>query len=260
VVKETRRYFDLNNIVIFSFILIIFISFISNSFSENQSKTNLNNSKINQFPNSTQILANSKIKGNFFFLKDNDIFIPINFFSDNKNLIDNIIYEKDKNYLTVILNKPSFNENSLIIQIPRNILDSKTQDNKDKNFTVLINNKPSKYLEINNKSISKINLNSDDGSELIKNALNNTANRIISIKFDKDSKVIKILGTDLSENQRLVPKIQNSINNGFNFINPIIIITVFFIITVTIYLLYKNGKLKFVKTFKFKREGKNKKV
>ena len=27
--------------------------------------------------------------------------------------------------------------------------------------------------------------------ELIKNALNNTDNRIISIKFDKDSKVIK---------------------------------------------------------------------
>ena len=57
----------------------------------------------------------------------------------------------------MILNKPSFNENSLILQIPRDILDSKTQDNKDNNFTVLINNKPSKYLEINNKSISNIN-------------------------------------------------------------------------------------------------------
>ena len=103
MVKETRYYYDINNILIFSFILIIITDFINNSFSENQSKISLNNNnnnnKINQDSNSTQILANSKIKGNFFFIKDNDIFIPINFFSDNKNLIDNIIYEKDKNNL-----------------------------------------------------------------------------------------------------------------------------------------------------------------
>ena len=152
MVKETRYYYNINNILIFSFILIIITSFINNSFSENQSKISLNNdnnnNKINQDSNSTQILANSKIKGNFFYIKDNDLFIPINFFSNNKNLLNNIIYEKDKNQLTLILNQPSFNENSLILQIPRDILDSKTQDNKDNNFTVLVNDKPSKYLEI----------------------------------------------------------------------------------------------------------------
>ena len=96
MVKETRYYYDINNILIFSFILIIITSFINNSFSENQSKISLNNdnnnNKINQDSNSTQILANSKIKWNFFYINDNDLFIPINFFSNNKNLLNNIIY------------------------------------------------------------------------------------------------------------------------------------------------------------------------
>ena len=120
--------------------------------------------------------------------------------------------KKDKNQLTFILNQPSFNENSLILQIPRDILDSKTQDNKDNNFTVLVNDKPSKYLEINNKSTSSITLNSDKDIQVIKNALNNTDNRIISIKFDKDSKVIRILGIDLSGNQSKIPKIQKQLH------------------------------------------------
>ena len=140
------------------------------------------------------------------------MFFPINFFSNNKNLLNNIIYEKDKNQLTFILNQPSFNENSLILQIPRDILDSKTRDNKDNNFTVLVNDKPSKYLEINNKSTSSITLNSDKDIQVIKNALNNTDNRIISIKFDKDSKVIRILGMDLSGNQSKIPKIQKQLH------------------------------------------------
>ena len=216
MVKETRYYYDINNILIFSFILIIITSFINNSFSENQSKSSLNNdnnnNKINQDSNSTQILASSKIKGNFFYIKDNDLFFPINFFSNNKNLLNNIIYEKDKNQLTFILNQPSFNENSLILQIPRDILDSKTRDNKDNNFTVLVNDKPSKYVEINNNSTSSITLNSDKDIQVIKNALNNTDNRIISIKFDKDSKVIRILGMDLSGNQSKIPKIQKQLH------------------------------------------------
>jgi hypothetical protein len=255
VVKVTRYHYDINKILIFSFVLIIIISFINNSFSENQLKIGLNNSKINQDSSSTLILANSQLKGNFFFIKDNGFFIPINFFSNNKNMLNDIIYEKDKNHLTLILNQPSFNENSLILQIPRDILDSKTQDNKDNNFTVLVNDKPSKYIEINNKSTSGTILNYDEDIQDIKNALNNTNNRMISIKFDKDSKVIRISGMDLSANQSKIPKISNNINNGFNFNNTIIIIMIFLvIILVTIYLLYKNEKLNFEKTFKFKRE------
>ena len=255
MVKVTRYHYDINKILIFSFVLIIIISFINNSFSENQLKIGLNNSKINQDSSSTLILANSQLKGNFFFIKDNGFFIPINFFSNNKNLLNNIIYEKDKNHLTLILNQPSFNENSLILQIPREILDSKTQDNKDNNFTVLVNDKPSEYIEINNKSTPGTTINSDEDVQDIKNALNNTNNRIISIKFDKDSKVIRISGMDLSANQSKIPKISNNINNGFNFNNTIIIIMIFLvIILLTIYLLYKNDKFDLIKTFKFKRE------
>ena len=215
MVKVTRYHYDINKILIFSFVLIIIISFINNSFSENQLKIGLNNSKINQDSSSTLILANSQLKGNFFFIKDNGFFIPINFFSNNKNLLNNIIYEKDKNHLTLILNQPSFNENSLILQIPREILDSKTQDNKDNNFTVLVNDKPSEYIEINNKSTPGTTINSDEDVQDIKNALNNTNNRIISIKFDKDSKVIRILGMDLSGNQSKVPKIQKQLHIVF---------------------------------------------
>ena len=107
---------------------------------------------------------------------------------------------------------PFYIEGNLLIQIPRDILDSKKQDNKDNNFTVLINNKPSKYLEINNKTISDINLNPDVDIQDIKNALNNTDNRILSIKFDKDSKVIRISGVDLSANQSKMPKIQKQLH------------------------------------------------
>jgi hypothetical protein len=255
VTKGAKCYFEVNNILIFSFILIIAISFINNSFSENQSKPNLNDFKLNQFFNSTQTYTNSKLEGNFFLLKDNDIYIPINFYSNNKNIFNNAIYEKDKNHLTLILNHPVYNNNSLILQIPRNILDSKTKDDKDDKFTVLLNNKPSKYVEINNKSLSAINLNSIEDIQAIRNILNDTANRIISIKFDKDSKVIKISGTDQSENQSKIPKITNKINNEFSFINSIItIIIILTIAIITMFFLYKNGKLRFIKTFKFKRK------
>jgi hypothetical protein len=62
------------------------------------------------------------------------------------------------------------------------------------------------------------------------------------------------LGMDLSGNQSKIPNISHNTNNEVNFKNPIIIITIFLvIILITIYLLYKNKKINFIKTFKFKR-------
>ena len=75
-------------------------------------------------------------------------------------------FKRENKTIELFLN-PFNIDGNLLIQIPRDILDSKTQDNKDNNFTVLVNDKPSKYLEINNKSTSSITLNSDKDIQVI---------------------------------------------------------------------------------------------
>ncbi|HEY6536008.1 MAG TPA: hypothetical protein VIY08_09490, partial [Candidatus Nitrosocosmicus sp.] len=96
-------------------------------------------------------LSSKNLRGlnNFFYLKYNHVFIPINFVTE-KNTLNNIIYIKDKK-LILLLNPLIDNNNNLVIQIPRNILDSKTADNKDSNFTVLINNEATKFSELTDK-------------------------------------------------------------------------------------------------------------
>jgi hypothetical protein len=205
LVKVIKFYCDLKNILlILSFILLIIFTNISikNGFSDNQSILDLNLGKSKQNSITNQSFTNSNLqnlKSNFFYLKNNKLFVPINFYSEEKSILDNAIYVKEKNAIILILNPTKFNSNIIIVQIPRSIIDSKTPSNKDNKFTVLINDKPSKFLEITQKNESDKKLTLDNRT--INSFLNNTHNRELSIKFGKDAKVIEISGTDLSKNQ-----------------------------------------------------------
>src|SRR6185437_1964066 len=136
--------------IIFVLMIIFINSNIKNSFSMNISNQGINFSSGNQSLEIDQLSSkNLRELNNFFYLKYNHVFIPINFVTE-KNILNNIIYIKDKK-LILLLNPMIDNSNNLVIQIPRNILDSKTADNKDSNFTVLINNEATKFSELTDK-------------------------------------------------------------------------------------------------------------
>jgi hypothetical protein len=187
-------------------------------------------------------------KNKFFYLKTNNMLIPLNFFASYENLINNVVYEKEKNTLLLILNPINSNNNingSITIQLPRSVIDSKTQDNKDNNFTVLLDNKPSKYLELDDKKfLGKVS----DIENTVDNIVNNTNDRVLLIKFDKDTKVIKISGTDTSKNQN-----QIQIKNHPAVDETHFIIIIFFLIAtpLIIYLFYRKKKIG-LNFFKFK--------
>jgi hypothetical protein len=249
LVKVIKFYCDLKNILlILSFILLIIFTNISikNGFSDNQSILDLNLGKSKQNSITNQSFTNSNLqnlKSNFFYLKNNKLFVPINFYSEEKSILDNAIYVKEKNAIILILNPTKFNSNIIIVQIPRSIIDSKTPSNKDNKFTVLINDKPSKFLEITQKNESDKKLTLDNRT--INSFLNNTHNRELSIKFGKDAKVIEISGTDLSKNQNHTqPQ-----DNWFS-----ITISIFFIslsiLSIIIIFFYKRGRRGFLEIFK----------
>ena len=206
MVKVIKYYFNLKNIllIIVFFVLIIFINLnLNNSFPDILSKLNSNSNKLNQNIITNQSFTNSNIYGlnnNFFYLKTKGIFVPINFFTEEKNILDNVIYEKDRNSLTLILNPLNLDNNSIVIQIPRIILDSKTSDNKDSRFEVSVDDKPSKFSEITPTNDS----NSSAYNKTINSSFNDIPNRELSIGFGKDTKVIKISGADLSTTQKQI--------------------------------------------------------
>ena len=212
--KLTYFRFDLNILILLVFIVIAFFNFNEiNSFSENKldSHIDLDKSILPTFQNKNQDL----IKNRFFYLELNKMSIPINFFSIQDNLINNVIYEKDKNSLILILNPTNFNNNSLIIDLPRSIINAKNQDNKDNNFTVLLDNKSSKYLEIHDKkNLDKI-LNPIYNINTIGNTFDNANDRELLIQFDKDTKVIKIIGSNMSRDQNQIQIQQKSIQGIF---------------------------------------------
>ena len=253
MVKIIKCYGNLKNIfLIISFILlIIFINIsIKNSFSDNSSKSHLNGVETKQNSITNQSFTHSNLqnlKGNFFYLKNNKLFVPINFYSEEKSILNNAIYVKEKNSIILILNPIKPNNNTIIVQIPRSILDSKTQSNKDNKFTVLIDDKPSKFLEITPKNESDKKLTLDNLA--MNSFLNNTSNRELSIKFGKDAKVIEILGTDLSNNQN------HNQPQGNWFIT---ILSIFFIslsiLSIIIIGFYKRGRFSLLEVFKIIRK------
>lgn len=164
--------------------------------------------------------------------------------------INNILYDNDQRTIILVLT-PSQNKSGILeIDLPRNIIDSRIDD-EDKNFTVLVNNQPAKYQEIidkNNSNITSPSVGSNTSSG--EYTLDNDIRKLI-IEFGKDARVIKIIGTELnnitSQNQSGfgISK-SNDIPGGDQ--NPSFLvpsISIFLgIIIVVVYLKYRKSKVK----------------
>ncbi len=142
---------------------------------------------------------------------------------------------------------------NLFIQIPRSILDSKTPDNKDNRFEVLVDDKPSNFVEITPTNNSNLTTN----NKTINSFFNDIPNRELSIGFGKDTKVIKISGSDLSTKQKHTQNQIHPQTDWFNIIIPIVSISLAILLVIIIFF-YKKGKLSFMNSLNIKRKGQKK--
>lgn len=113
----------------------------------------------------SQIAMNSRI-----ILRSNTNQYPIKYHLTN-GIISAISIEKDNT--TLLLNVSSVSNGTLIIELPRNVIDSKGPGNADNNFTVFEDGQYVSYNEIGTNSKS----------------------RIITLTFDNNPSVIEITGT-----------------------------------------------------------------
>ncbi len=113
----------------------------------------------------SQIVMNSRIT-----FRSNTNQYPINYHITNGR-ISGISIEKDNT--TLLLNVTSVSNGTLIIELPRNVIDSKGPGNVDNNFTIFEDGQYVSYNEI----------------------ATNSKSRIITLNFDNNPSVIEITGT-----------------------------------------------------------------
>ena len=185
----------------------------------NENTTTIGTSKIQD-----HVFGNTSTNGNhpgypsfkndiYYQVKTGSILNPISI-SNAGDRISNILYDEDQRSLILVLT-PSQNKTGIVeIDLPRNIIDSST-DEGDKNFTVLVNNQRAKYQEIidnNNSNLSSPSIGNNTSSG--EYTLDNDSRKLL-IEFGKDARVIKIIGTELnkttSQNQSGLDKILQQI-------------------------------------------------
>jgi hypothetical protein len=100
--------------------------------------------------------------------------IPINYIINTGKLLD-LTLDKSRATLRVLISSPSSADNNgnLTIQIPRDIVDNKKEGNADEKFTVHVDGKDATFRETDNTKTT----------------------RTLSIQFNKDAKVIDIIGS-----------------------------------------------------------------
>ncbi|VFJ15056.1 hypothetical protein [Candidatus Nitrosocosmicus franklandus] len=155
-----------------------------------KNETGFINSNRNQ-TNSSEILSNV-----YYPIKIGEIILPISI-SSYGNFISTIFFDNDEKSIIIITDPRNTLSGKLLIDIPRDILDSKANGN-DKNFTVMIDDRPVKFLEVTNKSEEEIFSNNMINNLSPIQYPNNTESRILMIEFDSNSKIIKINGTNTS--------------------------------------------------------------
>jgi hypothetical protein len=89
-----------------------------------------------------------------------------------------LMEDKDKSTLIGIVSTPS-DKGTLTIEIPRNIIDDKGQSNADAKYTVHVDGKDATFRETSN----------------------NPTARTLAIDFNKDARMIEIIGTQASQQQ-----------------------------------------------------------
>jgi hypothetical protein len=83
-----------------------------------------------------------------------------------------IVADKDKTTLVGVISSP-VDKGTLRIELPRNVIDDKGQGNNDAKFTVHVDGKDATFREV----------------------LNNPTTRVLAIDFNKDARLIEIVGT-----------------------------------------------------------------
>jgi hypothetical protein len=86
-----------------------------------------------------------------------------------------VVEDKDKTTLIAVVSTPS-DKGTLNIEIPRNLLDDKGQSNADAKYTVHIDGKDATFREASNNKVA----------------------RTLAIDFNKDARLIEIIGTQVS--------------------------------------------------------------
>lgn len=89
-----------------------------------------------------------------------------------------LVEDKDKSTLIAIISTPS-DKGTLTIELPRNIIDDKGQSNADAKYTVHVDGKDATFRETSN----------------------NPNSRTLAIDFNKDARMIEIIGTQASQQQ-----------------------------------------------------------
>ena len=98
--------------------------------------------------------------------------IPIKYAINTGKLLG-VVLDKSRATLTVIISSPSADNGNLTIQIPRDVVDNKKEGKADAQFTVHVDGKDATFKEISNTKTT----------------------RTLSIQFNKDAKVIDIIGS-----------------------------------------------------------------
>ena len=89
-----------------------------------------------------------------------------------------VVEDKDKTTLIAVISTPS-DKGTLNIELPRNIIDNKGQSNADAKYTVHVDGKDATFKETSN----------------------NPTARTLSIDFNKDARLIEIIGTQAALSQ-----------------------------------------------------------
>src|ERR687886_2854610 len=98
--------------------------------------------------------------------------IPIKYVLNTGKLLG-VVLDKSRATLDVILSSTSADNGNLTIQIPRDVVDNKKEGNADAPFRVHVDGKDATFRETDN----------------------NKTTRTLSIQFNKDAKVIDIIGS-----------------------------------------------------------------
>jgi hypothetical protein len=91
----------------------------------------------------------------------------------NTGNLSGLVLDKSRATLSVNISSPSADNGNLTIQIPRDVVDNKKEGNTDAPFRVHVDGKDATFRETDN----------------------NKTSRTLSIQFNKDAKVIDIIGS-----------------------------------------------------------------
>ena len=140
-------------------LLTVFVSALPIQSVKAQNSTGANSTMANS-NTETNLLVNGKS-------------VPIKYSVTTGKLLG-IVADKDKTTLLGIISSP-VDKGTLRIELPRNVLDAKGQANNDAKFTVHVDGNDATFREV----------------------LNNPTTRVLAIDFNKDARIIEIIGTVL---------------------------------------------------------------